>query len=123
MTNPIKGSCHCGAVRLEAPHAPPWIVQCGCGTCSKLGVLWAYYPDGAVTVTGTTKVYLCNDRVIGIHHCRACGCTTHWQTRGKDFGRMALNARLLDDCNIAAIPLRAIAGPTPAVFDDAWPPS
>ena len=65
MVTPVKGSCHCGAVRLEAPHAPLWIVQCGCGTCSKLGALWAYYPDGAVGVLGETVAYECNSRVIG----------------------------------------------------------
>ena len=99
------------------------MVQCGCGVCSKLGALWAYYPDGAVLVSGITASYICNNRVIGFHRCVACGCLTHWRTLGTDFGRMALNARLLDGCDLAAIPVRVIGGPTAAVFEETWPPS
>jgi len=104
------------------PHIPPWIVKCGCKTCSKLGALWAYYPDRAVMVTGQTEAYICNSRVIGIHHCPICGCVTHWRSLGQDFGRMAINARLIDNGEIPAIPVRVIDGPTPAVFGDSWPP-
>ena len=123
MAIPVKGSCHCGKVRLEGPSLPPWIVQCGCEICTKLGALWAYYPDGAVTVVGDTIIYTCNNKVIGFHHCPTCGCLTHWRTLVKDFGRMAMNARLLEESQMAAIPIRAIAGPTPAVFGDKWPPA
>ena len=35
-----------------------------------------------------------------------CGCGTHWQTLGQDFGKMGVNARLLDGFDEAAIEVR-----------------
>ncbi len=43
--------------------------------------------------------------MIGIHHCPVCACLTHWQTLGEDFGRMGVNARLLDGFDTGADPL------------------
>lgn len=34
--------------------------------------------------------------MIGIHHCPECGCGTHWESLGVDFGKVGINARLLD---------------------------
>jgi hypothetical protein len=94
---PISGSCHCGAVRIEAPGAPDWIGSCNCSICTKLGWLVAYYPDdGSVRISGATVPYIWGDRMISLHHCPACGCGTHWQTTGESYGRVGVNARLLD---------------------------
>jgi hypothetical protein len=106
----MEGSCHCGAVRVAAPHAPSWVASCNCSLCTKLAWLVAYYPDGAVTVTGETIAYVWGDRMIGIHHCPICGCGTHWRTLGQDFGKMGLNARLLDGFDPATVEVRAIDG-------------
>jgi hypothetical protein len=92
----ITGSCHCGAVKLTAPHPPEWVGSCNCSLCRRTGTLMAYYPDGAVTVEGDTMAYVWGDRCIGIHHCPTCGCLTHWMTLGEDFGKMGVNARLFD---------------------------
>jgi hypothetical protein len=92
----VKGSCHCGGVRLTVPAAPEWLASCNCSLCRRTGWLGAYYPDDAVRVEGETIAYIWGDRCIGIHHCPTCGCTTHWKTLGEDFGRMGVNARLLD---------------------------
>jgi hypothetical protein len=102
----VRGSCHCGAVRVEAPHAPEWVGSCNCSLCTKLAWLVAYYPDDAVRVEGETVAYVWGDRCIGIHHCPVCGCGTHWKTLGEDFGRMGLNARLLDGFDPAAVEVR-----------------
>ena len=99
---PVKGRCHCGAVRLEVPAAPDWVGACNCSLCTKLGWLVAYYPDGAVRVEGETRAYVWGDRMIGIHHCPTCGAGTHWRTLGEDFGKMGVNARLLDGFDAAA---------------------
>lgn len=93
----IGGSCHCGGVRLTVPAPPDWVASCNCSVCRKLGTLIAYYPDdGAVRIEGETRAYIWGDRMIGLHHCPTCGCSTHWRTLGEDFGRMGVNARLLD---------------------------
>lgn len=118
----IHGSCHCGAVTLKIPNPPQWVVECGCSICSKLGTLWVYYPDNAVNVTGQTALYTCNNKVIALHRCITCGCTTHWKTLGKNFGRMAINARLLHHLDWASTQVRVTEGSTSAVFGDFWPP-
>ena len=118
-----SGSCHCGAVTFAAPSPPDWVVQCGCSICSKLGVLWAYYPDNTIVPEGKTATYSCNNHVIGFHRCVHCGCTTHWKTLGKDFGRMAINARLLETLDRARIQIRVVEQPTAGVFADSWPPA
>lgn len=100
----VKGSCHCGAVRIEVPRPPEWVGDCNCSSCSKLGTLIAYYPDAEVSVEGETVTYIWGDKMIGLHHCPICGCYTHWKTLGEDFGKMGVSARLLDgfDAKIAA---------------------
>jgi hypothetical protein len=93
----VRGSCHCGAVRIEVPGAPEWIGSCNCSLCTKLGWLVAYYPDdGSVRVEGETARYIWGDRMIAIHHCATCGAGTHWDSTGESYGRLGVNARLLD---------------------------
>ncbi|HWJ37217.1 MAG TPA: GFA family protein [Sphingomicrobium sp.] len=92
----VRGSCHCGKVKLEVPTEPEWVGSCNCSLCRKLSWLVAYYPPHQVVVTGETRAYVWGDRMIGIHHCPNCGCGTHWASLGEDFGKMGVNARLLD---------------------------
>lgn len=106
----MDGSCHCGAVRITVPQGPSWVGSCNCSLCIKLAWLVAYYPDDAVTVTGETVPYIWGDRMIGIHHCPICGCGTHWRTLGEDFGKMGVNARLLDGFDPAKVEVRALDG-------------
>ena len=93
----VTGSCHCGKVRIEAPGAPEWLGSCNCSICRRLGTLMAYYPDdGSVTVSGETAAYIWGDRMIALHHCPVCACSTHWESTGESYGRIGVNARLLD---------------------------
>ena len=105
-----SGSCHCGAVRIQAPSPPEWVASCNCSLCTKTAWLVAYYPDGAVELEGETVAYVWGDRCIGIHHCPVCGCGTHWRTLGEDFGRMGVNARLFDDFDPEAVEVRQVEG-------------
>ena len=93
----VAGSCHCGAVKVAVPGAPEWLASCNCSLCTKLGWLVAYYPDdGRVRVEGETTPYVWGDRMISIHHCPSCGSGTHWDSTGESYGRVGVNARLLD---------------------------
>lgn len=57
----------------------------------------AYFPDdGSVRVEGETARYVWGDRMIEFHHCPLCACHSHWETTGERYGRMGVNARLLD---------------------------
>lgn len=105
---PVKGSCHCGAVAIEVPQLPGWVNSCNCSICAKLAWLVAYYPDRDVRITGETRAYIWGDRMIGLHHCPVCGLVTHWQTLGEDFGRMGVNARLLDGFDEAEVEIRRV---------------
>ncbi len=94
----VYGSCHCGKVRMELPNAPAWVADCNCSLCRRLAWRVAYFPPDQVRISGKTTPYVWGDRMIGIHHCPTCGCGTHWQSLGQDFGKMGVNARLLDEC-------------------------
>jgi hypothetical protein len=102
----VRGSCHCGAVRVEVPAAPEWIGSCNCSICTKLGSLVAYYPDGGpekggVRVTGETVPYIWGDRMIALHHCPVCACFTDWRSTGESYGKVGVSARLLDGFSVA----------------------
>jgi hypothetical protein len=93
----VSGSCHCGAVRLQVPERPAWLGSCNCSICTKLGTLMAYYPDdGSVRIEGATFPYIWGDRMIALHHCPVCACFTDWRSTGESYGRVGINARLLD---------------------------
>jgi hypothetical protein len=93
----VQGSCHCGAVRIAVPGAPEWVASCNCSFCTKAGWLVAYYPDdGGVQIEGETARYVWGDRMINLHHCPTCGCGIHWDSTGESYGRVGVNARLLD---------------------------
>src|SRR5215213_1307960 len=93
----VSGSCHCGKVRIEVPREPEWLASCNCSICRKLGSLMAYYPDdGSVRVEGETVAYIHGDRMIALRHCPTCACTSHWESTGESYGRVGVNARLLD---------------------------
>ena len=57
----------------------------------------AYYPDdGAVKIEGETVPYIWGDKMISLHHCPTCGCFTDWRSTGESYGKVGINARLLD---------------------------
>lgn len=110
----LEATCHCSAVKIRVPAEPPWLNDCNCSICRRLGALWAYYHPSEVTFVegaGKTVAYVWSDRTLEFHHCPVCGCTTHWESVEKEgAGRMAVNARLMDPKAIARIRLRHFDG-------------
>ena len=110
----IHASCHCGAVRLDVAHAPSQVTDCNCSICRRLGVLWAYYSPSEVTVAGgpeaTTGYVRANGGHLAFHHCRVCGCATHWRSLDATRDRMGVNARLMDPEILAAAKVRKLDG-------------
>ena len=93
----INGSCDCGRVTLSVPAVPEWIGRCNCSYCRKVGSLMAYYPDdGSVRFEGERGNYIRGDRLIAFRHCPECACSIHWESLGESYGRIGVNARLLD---------------------------
>ena len=109
----VHASCHCGAVRLEIDTPPAEVTECNCSICRRYGVLWAYYRPRQVRLVpadATTDVYMWDDRSIGFHRCRACGCVTHWAPTDPARDRMGVNARLLDPAVVARARVRHLDG-------------
>ncbi len=114
----VKGSCHCGATKFEV-EAPAEVTRCTCSVCSKKGALWAYYApdDVAMETPGVTATYRWQSKIIEHNFCPHCGCTTYtkspsWVDFKPDFEhpRLAINARLLDDFDLEAVPVTVIDG-------------
>ncbi len=114
----IKGSCHCGATRFEV-EAPAEVTRCTCTLCTKRGALWAYYtPAGfKLDTPPTTATYRWQSLTVAHHFCPHCGCSTYsespdWSkgTPDLDNPRVGINARLLDDFDLDAVPVKVIDG-------------
>ncbi len=109
----MRGSCHCGAVRIEVAAAPDRVGSCNCSICRRTGILWSYYRPEDVrieSVEGATVPYIWGDRCLALHHCSTCGCITHWQNLMPDPERMGVNALLLDVFDRDAVEVRKIDG-------------
>lgn len=119
MTTVLQGSCHCGAQRFAAP-TPEMVTRCTCSICTKRGALSAYYAPDEVQLDLTPAAlaaYQWGDRMMTFHHCAACGCNVFsespaWTTdEGEDRpARITLNARLFDDFDLGAVPVRHVDG-------------
>lgn len=110
----IEGSCHCGAVRLTLPAAPPTMTLCNCSICRRYGVLWGYYPRAQLAVTGhpdATEDYVWGDRLIRFVRCAHCGCVTHYESlEPQPDDRCAVNMRNFDPALMAGVRLRRFDG-------------
>jgi hypothetical protein len=117
---PIKATCHCGATQFEVSEAPTTLTECNCTFCFKRGVLWAYYPPDQIGFikNDRTTVYTSDESTHKHYHCSVCGCGAYnemhcsWGENGPDFTRpqVAVNARLFDDFDLAAIPIKRLDG-------------
>ncbi|HEY1447732.1 MAG TPA: GFA family protein [Caulobacteraceae bacterium] len=109
----IEATCHCQAVRFQIAHAPETVTSCNCSICRRLGALWAYYNPSEVTlVTPDAAIdgYVHGDRMLTLHHCRVCGCTTHWSPMDETHPRMGVNARLFEPEILAGAKVRRLDG-------------
>ena len=110
----LAATCHCGAVRIEIPHAPAEVTNCNCSLCRRLGGLWAYYDVGSVKVVGhpeKTNEYVQGDRTLRTVRCATCGCTTHWEPLDPTVHkRMGVNIRNFDPVAIGDVRIRLLDG-------------
>ncbi|HLZ84868.1 MAG TPA: GFA family protein [Caulobacteraceae bacterium] len=120
----IEAVCHCGAVSIAVPRAPEQVTDCNCSICRRLGALWAYYRATEVTITGVdaTVAYVRHDGpnmgYLAQHHCRTCGCTTHWSSLDASVDRMGVNARMMAPEVLAQAAVRHFNGADDASFGD-----
>ena len=109
----LAGSCHCAAVSIEVTRRPVVMRRCTCSICHRYGAIWAYCSAKTARVLcapDALRAYSWNDALIAFHHCRTCGCLTHYTgTRAAD-GRIAVNMRMMPPADIAGIRIRTFDG-------------
>jgi hypothetical protein len=110
----LKASCHCGAVRIEVETAPEMLTECNCSVCRRYAARWVYYTRRTARVVSdaaATIAYTWGDRSIEFHHCRTCGCVTHYESVEKSpDSRIAVNARMLEPEHTEAPSVRQFDG-------------
>lgn len=104
----IKGSCHCGAIHWQFEGQPDGATACNCTVCRRYGTLWAYdYEGEGIVVSGPTRAYM-RGQAIEFHFCPTCGNTAFWRAQKTDDQgrrRIAVNLRLAEPAEVAAIPI------------------
>ena len=111
----IRAACHCEAVRFAIAEAPKWVLDCSCTICRRYGALWTYC-TGADPVTlverpdpAATATYSWNMNYFAFHHCRTCGCVTHFEAIDRDPSEIwGLNARMMVGLDGPNTPVRQI---------------
>lgn len=96
-TEPVKATCHCGAIVIALAEAPSEITQCNCSLCRSYGVIWTYVDAEQISVPANlrTDTYAWNGRHVDFHRCSACGCVTHWTPKDAKRSDRGINANLL----------------------------
>ena len=104
----IWGSCLCGAVRWTFEGQPDGATACNCTACRRYGVLWAYdYENEGIGVSGSTQAFA-RGKALEFHFCPRCGCVAFWRAQQDDAKgrrRIAVNLRLAEPAQVAAIPI------------------
>ena len=92
------------------------MTDCNCSICRRVGALWAYYSPAQVTIAGLDAIvaYVRHDGpdtgYLAFHHCRTCGCTTHWSPIDTSHDRMGVNGRMMDPDVLKGVPVRHLDG-------------
>lgn len=118
----ISGSCHCGAVRWEAPR-PTERTRCNCSFCDRVGAEWAYCPPGRFALVageGEAASYRFSTLKVEHIHCPTCGCATHELTPGfgedgrpdPDRRKVGYNLRMAHDFDRSGLPVTNLDGRT-----------
>lgn len=95
----IQASCHCGNVKIDAPNITAPVISCNCSVCGRYGALWAHLNPRYVNINCSQDQlgsYCWGDKTIDFHHCKNCGCLTHYTPTDKgNAEKMAVNFRLV----------------------------
>src|SRR5262245_48075914 len=109
----LRGSCHCGPTRFEVAAAPSSVTRCTCSACSELAALWpsSRTEDFKLLERPSCETtYRWSTKTVAFKFCPSCGCSTYnetfdWSTGETGSPVVAVNARLLDDFDLDAVPV------------------
>jgi hypothetical protein len=108
----MQGGCHCGRVRFRVTADLDRVTVCNCSICSKKGFLHLIVPPGQFDlVSGKDELttYTFNTGVAKHTFCKHCGIHAFYVPRS-DPDKIDVNARCIDDIDLAAIPLNYFDG-------------
>lgn len=115
----MEGSCHCGAIRFEAP-VPTRVTQCNCSYCDRAGALWAYCEPAELTLltpAAAVSTYRFGREVVEHHYCAACGLPTHqhspdFSSGAPDFDhpKVGYNVRMMRDLDRSTLTVETLDG-------------
>ena len=84
LSLPLRGKCHCGAVRFEVKTDIKNLRRCNCSICSRKGFVMGTALLEEFTIT-IGKEYLTsykwNTKVAEHYFCKICGINTHHKRR------------------------------------------
>ena len=84
LSLPLRGKCHCGAVRFEVKTSIKNLRRCNCSICSRKGFVMGTALLEEFTIT-IGKEYLTsykwNTKVAEHYFCKICGINTHHKRR------------------------------------------
>lgn len=110
----LKASCHCGKVTITMKHCVEQITRCNCSICHRLGTLWGYYKTADVIIEAENNnlaSYCHGDEYIHFHHCKHCGCATHYTlTEKAEADKIAVNYRMVDPSILPQLETRIFDG-------------
>ena len=107
-----EGGCHCGAVRFRITTDLRRVSYCNCSICQKKGILHHLVPpDRFELLRGADALttYRFNTGVAKHTFCLHCGIHPFYVPRS-DPDKIDVNARCLDDVDVAAIKPRLFDG-------------
>ena len=104
MPEPVRGSCHCGAIVFDVAIVLPLrqLIRCNCSFCARRGGAVAILPAVDFRLlegVDALSVYRWNTRREDHHFCSICGIYTH-HTLADPPARVGVNAACLDGVDI-----------------------
>jgi hypothetical protein len=120
-----RGSCHCGAVRIEVEAgADLEATECNCSICARTGYLHLIVPKSAFRLVAGEEfltTYTFNTGTAKHTFCRVCGCKPFYVPRSHPDG-FSVNVRCLDRATIRSVRVRQFDGANWEVARDSLPP-
>jgi hypothetical protein len=107
MPQTHRGSCHCGAIKLETSAPIEQVIACNCSICSRAGWLLAFVPADQVRIEAAADAL--TDYQFAkkhLHHpfCKTCGMHVFSRGSGPDGqATVAINARCIEGLDVGAL--------------------
>jgi hypothetical protein len=108
----MQGGCHCGRVRFQVTADLDRITVCNCSICTKKGILHLIVPpEQFKLLSGQDELatYQFNTGTAKHIFCKTCGIHPFYVPRS-DPDKIDVNARCIDDIDLAALELRYFDG-------------